>query len=327
MRSLVLSLRPVALRAAGVAVGLFILLNLAGQVFRPPFDRLGDWVSLPAAPWLRFSLAATVGAALLAGGVYGERGPLLRRVEVLLFGTVATLALADVGSFYVALARGSIRTPAVLPASVLVCALFTAFALEARRRRGVAPPLGPRGVVLAGALFLALPLVRIVTFGTTRYERRADCAVVFGARVWNDGRPSEALADRVDEAVRLYRRGLVQRVLMSGGVEPENGLSEAEVMRARAEAAGVPRAAILVDDAGVDTASTVRNASRLMREEGLRSALVVSHYYHEPRAKMLFDRAGVTAYTVPARMSRRLYKEPYFVAREVAAYWHAFAMN
>jgi uncharacterized SAM-binding protein YcdF (DUF218 family) len=96
-------------------------------------------------------------------------------------------------------------------------------------------------------------------------------------------------------------------------------------MRARAVAAGVPGEAILLDEAGIDTARTVRNTAALMRREGLASALVVTHYYHEPRAKMLFDRAGVRAFTVPAKMQRRLYKEPYFIAREVGAYWNSFA--
>ncbi len=307
--------------AAGAAVGVFILANLAGQALRPPFDTLGDWVSLPDSPALRYPLAGVTALALLGGRLLSPR---LRAAARLLFGAVAASALVDTGAFYLALARHTIRTPAVLPASLLVAALFAALALDRRRPL---PALGARGTAAAAAVLLALPLVRMVTFGPTRYDRPADCAVVFGARVWNDGTPSDALADRVDEAIGLYRRGLVKRLVMSGGVEPENGLSEAEVMRARAEAAGVPRDAVLLDEAGVDTARTVRNTARLMRREGLGSALVVTHYYHEPRAKMLFDRAGVRAYTVPATMRRRLYKEPYFLVREVGAYWHSFAVE
>jgi uncharacterized SAM-binding protein YcdF (DUF218 family) len=178
-----------------------------------------------------------------------------------------------------------------------------------------------------GAVLAALPLVQMATFGPSRYERSADCAVVFGARVWRTGRPSDALADRVDEAIRLYRRGLVGHIVMSGAVDDDAGFSEPAVMAARAEAAGVPREAILLDEDGVDTASTVRNTARMMRREGMSRALVVTHYYHEPRAKMLFNRAGIRAYTVPAHMSRRLRKEPYFLLREVAAYYHSFLLE
>jgi uncharacterized SAM-binding protein YcdF (DUF218 family) len=316
-----------ALRFAGVAVGAFIVANLAGEALRPPFDTLGDWISLPHAPLLRHALAAIVAATLLAAGLLRARPPRFCRAGALVFGAMAALALVDAGAFYVALARGAIRTPAVLPASLLAAAFFAALALDLRRPMAAPSPVGVRGAAVMVATLLALPLLRMATFGPTRYERQADCAVVFGARVWNDGTPSDALADRVDEAVRLYLRGRVGRVVMSGGVEPENGLSEAEVMRARAEAAGVPREAIRMDEAGVDTASTVRNTARLMRSEGMQSALVVTHYYHEPRARMLFDRAGVRAYTVPATMRRRLWREPWFVLREVGAYWRAFAVG
>ena len=43
---------------------------------------------------------------------------------------------------------------------------------------------------------MLLPLVVVLTFGPTRYARPADCALVLGARVYDDGRPSLALSAR-----------------------------------------------------------------------------------------------------------------------------------
>jgi uncharacterized SAM-binding protein YcdF (DUF218 family) len=318
-----------ALRTAGAAIGAFVALNLAGEAVRGPFDTLSDWISLPNARWLRALLAASAASALLANGLLRERPQGFRRAAWMLFAAIAAFALVDACFFYAALARGLIHTPALVPASVLVAALFAALAVELRGPEPSLPvELRPvaRAAIGIGVL-LALPLVRMLTFGPTRYDRRAACAIVFGARVWNDGTPSQALADRVDEAVRLYRRGLVDKLVMSGGVEPENGRSEAEVMRDRAVAEGVPSEAVLLDEEGVDTARTVRNTAALMRREGLSSALVVTHYYHEPRARMLFDRARVPVFTVPATMTRRLVKEPYFLLREVGAYWHSFVLE
>lgn len=319
-----------ALRAAGAAVGAFIVVNLAGEAIRPPFATLHDWITIPASRWLTHALALLLAGALLANAIIADRPPLLRRAGALLAGSVAVIAIVDVFSFFGALRRGAILTPAIVPASLLVAIFFAAIAFD--MVRPLAPP--PRShlrsavrLVAACALLASLPILRMITFGPTRYERRADCAVVFGARVWNDGTPSLALSDRVDESIRLYHQGRVSRLVMSGGVEPENGFSEAEVMRDRAQKAGVPREAILLDEQGVDTAATVRNVAKLLRKEKLGSALVVSHYYHEPRAKMLFDRAGVRAFTVPATMTRRLLKEPYFLVREVAAFYHSFLME
>jgi uncharacterized SAM-binding protein YcdF (DUF218 family) len=274
--------------------------------------------------------AGVVGGALLANAALSVRSEAIRRAGAWLFGLVSVIALVDAVCFWTALARGLIRTPALVPASALVAAFFVALALELRTTQRIEPAVSARPlarVVVVACVLVSLPLVRIVTFGPTRYDRPAACAVVFGARVWNDGTPSDALADRVDEAVRLYHRGLASKIVMSGGVEPENGLSEAAVMRARAVDEGVPSEDVILDEAGADTALTVRNTAALMREGGLGSALVVTHYYHEPRAKMLFDRAGVRSFTVPATMKRRLLKEPYFLVREVAAYWRAFVLD
>jgi len=95
-------------------------------------------------------------------------------------------------------------------------------------------------------------------------------------------------------------------------------------MRRRALAAGVPDSAIVVDETGVDTAATVREARRLV---GSGSALLVTHYYHEPRLVMLAEREGLRAWTVPATMSRHLVKEPRFVLRELLAFYRAFLVQ
>lgn len=329
MRILWTPARRDTLRMAGAAVAVFMLINLAGEAWRGPFDTLGDWLARPRAPWLRQLLAAAVAAALVANALFRDRVRGLRPVAMALFGTVALLASIDTADFLGALLRGRVTSPSLVPASALVAVFFAALAADAFSPAH-APPRGSRRhlqlrrIAAVVAMIFALPLVRMATFGPSRYERSADCAVVFGARVYANGVPSLALADRVDEAVRLYQRGLVGCIVMSGAVDEHNGQSEPEAMRARAEAFGVPHGAIILDEAGVDTASTVRNTERWMRSQGLSTALVVSHYYHEPRAKMLFDRAGVRAFTVPAQMSRRLVKEPYFLLREVAAFYHSF---
>lgn len=151
----------------------------------------------------------------------------------------------------------------------------------------------------AAALAVAMPALtaRLATVGARRPIAsggfiRADAALVLGARVWADGRPSRFLRERVVVGVRLYRRGLVDRIIMSGAGEDSSGYGEPVVMRKVAQAAGVPAEAIIEDPLGVDTYSS---CIRARDEYGVRSVIVCSQEFHLPRAVWLCERLGLEA--------------------------------
>lgn len=167
------------------------------------------------------------------------------------------------------------------------------------------------GVVVAAyvAAFLAIALVPRVG--------AADLAVVLGNEVLADGRPRAWLTARLDCALAAYRRGLVPRVLVSGGVGA-SGFSEAVVMRAYLVRAGVPEGAVLVDEDGVNTAATVRHTVAVMGRLHLRTVLVVTQWFHVPRCVLGFRRAGVAA--VFADYPRFVeWRDLYSTAREFVA--------
>lgn len=151
----------------------------------------------------------------------------------------------------------------------------------------------------AAALAVAMPALtaRLATVGARRPIAsggftRADAALVLGARVWADGRPSRFLRERVVVGVRLYRRGLVDRIIMSGAGEDSSGYGEPVVMRKVAQAAGVPAEAIIEDPLGVDTYSS---CIRARDEYGVRSVIACSQEFHLPRAVWLCERLGLEA--------------------------------
>lgn len=327
-----------ALRGVGAGLGAFTLLNLTGELIQPGFSANFLWIGAPG--WL----LAFGGGALCLSGLRSLRGGARALACAGALG-LAACAWRDTWLFAQALSRGQIQTPAWFPASALTALVLSAIAYVLVRpvtsgprsvsASGSASPRekarwlsgrAARALGFGGAL-AALPLVFVLTLGPTRYARSADCALVLGARVYDDGSPSLALADRTDEGVRLYHSGRVRYLLMSGGIDPGNGHSEAAVMRERAMAQGVPAEAILLDEAGDNTATSVRNTRRILEERGLQSVLAVSHYYHLPRLKLLLERTPLRASTCPARMSRRLAAEPYFVARELAAFYAALLLD
>src|SRR5207247_5306056 len=151
--------------------------------------------------------------------------------------------------------------------------------LEPAKKHNFLPTLG----VYLSCLLL-FPLAQMFFFGKTDYRRPADAAVVLGARVYADGRPSDALADRVRTACQLYREGLARKLLFSGG--PGEGLiHETEGMKQMALQLGVKPQDILVDEAGLNTQATVGNTSSICARMHLSRILVVSHFYHLPRIK------------------------------------------
>lgn len=173
-------------------------------------------------------------------------------------------------------------------------------------------------VVLSVTLAFTLAAALIVADGLTDYLHAADVAIVPGNTVEKDGRPSARLGARLDQTIALYRQGLFREVIVSGGVGSE-GFDEAEVMKRYLVERGVPEGSIHVDSGGATTHLTARNASRMMRENGWQSALVVTQYFHVPRMRLAMQRSGVTpVFSAHAPYFER--RDVYSIAREVVGY-------
>lgn len=119
-------------------------------------------------------------------------------------------------------------------------------------------------------------------------------ALVLGAGVGADGRPSLFLKARLDLAAELHRRGLV-RVLLVSGDNPSPDHDEPTAMRDYLIATGIPAEQIVADYAGRDTYDSCRRAQQIF---GLDRLLLVSQSYHLPRALAICRALGVDAFGV-----------------------------
>lgn len=120
--------------------------------------------------------------------------------------------------------------------------------------------------------------------------------VIFGAAVRPDGRPSQALRDRVDAAVR-FGAGFVRPQFIPTGAKGRYGDAEATVMGRRLMEAGFPAPAIREETTGTDTLSSVRAVARLVR--GRLPVYACTNGYHLPRCLVLLWIAGVRARACP----------------------------
>ena len=157
--------------------------------------------------------------------------------------------------------------------------------------------LGIAACVIAAAL-LAVGISIRIELRDALYRSAADApprevVLVPGAEVYPDGRPSPALASRLDVAAALYRAGKVRTVLMSGG----QGSFEVDAMTAYAVRAGVAPAAAVRDPNGERTYDSCLNARDRF---GARSLIITSQEDHVARAVYTCRRLGLDAIGVTA---------------------------
>src|SRR5690606_29237331 len=81
-------------------------------------------------------------------------------------------------------------------------------------------------------------------------------AIVPGAKVYDDGRPSATLEDRLETARRLYATGKVQRILVSGDHRTD-AYDEVNAMQRWLLEHGVPARDVFMDHAGLRTLDTM----------------------------------------------------------------------
>jgi vancomycin permeability regulator SanA len=165
-----------------------------------------------------------------------------------------------------------------------------------RRAVSVRATLFLAGVGLAGVGLLAgsIGYVRLIAAGRVYSESDVPVtpvALVLGALVFPDGTPSPFLAARLDVAYRLYRRGKIRVVVVSGDNMAKE-YNEPEAMRSYLINAGMPAEAVIADHAGFDTYDSCARALRIF---GIERLIVVTQSYHLPRAVATCRALGIDA--------------------------------
>jgi uncharacterized SAM-binding protein YcdF (DUF218 family) len=163
------------------------------------------------------------------------------------------------------------------------------------------------GRFLGWALLLALvgwggSLLAVYLFGLRDEARAADAIIVLGAAQYQ-GKPSPVLRARLDHAIGLYHDSVAPTLILTGGFGVGDTISEAEVGRRYAVKAGVPRARIIVERAGLSTEQSMRTVARLMEGREMNSAVMVSDPFHMLRLRIVARRLGIRSFSSPTRTS------------------------
>ena len=145
--------------------------------------------------------------------------------------------------------------------------------------------------VLAAVLIVVLAYPSYLAFRIWWQSRHdevhpADAIVVLGAAQY-DGRPSPVLKARLDQAVYLYDQDLAPVVIVTGGKQPGDDFTEADVGRDYLSTHGVPDTKIYAEDDSHTTLESLRGVSEIADEHGINTALLVSDPLHSERIKRM----------------------------------------
>lgn len=140
----------------------------------------------------------------------------------------------------------------------------------------------------------------VASQATLENAKPSDAAIVLGAAAYHNGAWNPCLVARVRQGVKLLQAGVVKRLILSGGVDIEDGASEAAVMREIALQTGADEGALLLETKATSTAENLEFSRALMRREGLNSAVIVSDPYHLPRASLIARKFNLEFTVSPA---------------------------
>ncbi|WP_226580428.1 YdcF family protein [Halobacillus litoralis] len=140
------------------------------------------------------------------------------------------------------------------------------------------------------------------TFGEEQEIPKADAAIVLGAAQWN-GKPSPVFEGRLKQGIELYKDGVVDYLIFTGGMSENAVSSEAEVGRIYAIEKGVPKEDIFYEDRSQVTEENLINAKEVTTQQGIDSYLIVSDRFHLKRAVAMAENQGMNVQGVPTKYS------------------------
>lgn len=163
-----------------------------------------------------------------------------------------------------------------------------------------------RRVLLAiaggGLMYLAVTLAQVWMAARQDQARPVQAIVVLGSAQYN-GIPSPDLKARLDHTFDLWKRGLSDVVVVTGGKQQGDRFTEATTSADYLAGRGIPQSAILREVGGRNSWQSLASAAAFLKRRQRVRVLLVSDPFHDKRIALMADELGLKPYVSPTRTS------------------------
>jgi uncharacterized SAM-binding protein YcdF (DUF218 family) len=138
-----------------------------------------------------------------------------------------------------------------------------------------------KAVLIAVIIIIIVPIAVAFYLSPQDKLEKADAVVVISGGDTNS---------RIDEGVNLYKNGWAKKLVFSGAAAAGD-VSNALAMKRIAVSKGVPAKDIVIEEDSKTTSENADFTAKYIRENGIKSIILVTSPYHQRRAYIEFKRA------------------------------------
>lgn len=235
---------------------------------------------------------------------------------LLLFVLISSLAFL-VSSFYLPPRGHSNQLAITIGYLSVLYFLSTALVNGVSRSPGIGKSIVT--LVIVGSLTFLAGFINTFHYGQRFHgNREADVAVVLGGSVRGPHKPSPDLRARLNAAARLYRKGEVKRIAVTGGTKRFHTY-ESKIGAWYLHNIGIPDSVIITENKTQNTIEQILYIKKyLIRKLKMKSVVVVSDNWHLPRALLMCEWSNVRAKGYGSHYAMPITAELFWRLRESA---------
>lgn len=184
-------------------------------------------------------------------------------------------------------------------------------------------------VVMLLAVYTIWNATSIYQYSSVDETRKCDVGIVLGAATDFNG-VSEVYKQRLNHAVALYKNDTIDMIIVTGGKAKGSKNSDAYMAKQYLLEEGVLEESVLLEEESVITQENLQNSLKIMQDNELETALIISDPLHMKRAMRMAKDLEMNAFSSPTKTSayKSLKTKIPFLWRETFFYigykWYRF---